>query len=149
MSSIDVANDPYGRRYYAHKKRVEFEKLKRTPEFKAWRNRQLRIQKKLCAYCQISLTYKNIVTHVDHINPLYYEGSNNFENLVLSCRRCNLKKWVNNRIVEPDWIKKNRANYPKVQQLSTLRGLQKKQMQDLVAKELDEQSIDWLRDVCK
>lgn len=149
MTAIDVANDPYARRFYASKKRSEFEKLKRTDEFKRWRTRQLRIQKGRCAYCCIKLSYRNIVTHVDHINPLYYEGSNSFDNLVLSCRKCNVRKWINNRVVKPDWIKRNEADYPTVQRLSTMRGQQKRLMRELIERELDErtafETLDWLR----
>lgn len=101
MMIHDAYNDPYARRYTASKKRIKFEKMKKTQVFKEWRIRQLKIQKNKCAYCKILLTKRGIVTHVDHVTPLYYDGNNEFTNFVLSCRRCNMKKWISNRYVVP------------------------------------------------
>lgn len=134
MTVIDTAKDPYGRKYYAKKKRGEFEKLKRTKVFKDWRSKQQRIQKNKCAYCKVKLSRNNIVTHIDHIDPLYFEGTNSLDNLVLSCRRCNTKKWINNRYVKPDWVKQRTVDVG----LQDTRREQKEQMKSLVAQELDE-----------
>jgi 5-methylcytosine-specific restriction endonuclease McrA len=141
MTTLDTSKDPYGRSYYASKKRRQFDKLKQTPEFQAWRKRQFRIQQGKCAYCKIRLYKNNIVTHVDHIDPLYYEGTNDYDNLLLACRRCNTKKWVNDRYVKPDWIKKREAKL----ELKTARYHQRKQMQELVAQELDERIAHEIR----
>lgn len=139
MQIIDTAKDPYGRRYFASQKRREFEKLKRTSSFKTWKVAQLKIQNDRCAYCRISLRRENIVTHIDHVQPLFYEGSNDFNNLVLSCRRCNVKKWISDKRVVPDWIKNNAQEHEDKQRLKSLRWKQRKQMEDLVNREIDEQ----------
>lgn len=141
MSAIDVYNDPYSRRATAGKMRVEFEKLKRTKEFKRWRVRQLYKQEGKCAYCKISLRRENIVTHVDHVQPLYYDGKNIFDNLVLSCRRCNLRKWISDKYVVPDWIKAREAHLKRKAKLDPIRAKQKKLMKELVNQQLDEQAI--------
>src|SRR5258708_6904879 len=47
--------------------------------------------RKKCRYCQKSLpTMRGI--HIDHVAPLSKGGSNDEDNLVLTCSRCNLKK---------------------------------------------------------
>lgn len=46
-------------------------------------------QRGLCAYCGCKLNGKY---HVDHIIPLSRGGSNNADNLTLTCARCNLSK---------------------------------------------------------
>lgn len=139
---IDVYNDPYGHRYYAHKKRVAFEKIKRTKEFKWWKIKQFNIQHGRCAYCQVALERKNIITHVDHVVPLFHEGTNDFSNLVLSCRRCNLRKWISNKHVIPDWVKKNKERYK-------THATQARLMQQLVERELDEQMLEKLNEWIK
>ena len=138
---INLADDPYGRRYYAAQKRRAFEKLKKTKEFLEWKRKQLDIQRGQCAYCNISLAYKNIVIHVDHIQPLYYEGKNDFSNLVLSCRRCNMRKWISNRYVKPSWIVKRVEDQGEHQRLTKARKKQKKVMRGVVNMELDEQLL--------
>lgn len=107
MKVIDAYNDPYQEYRFARKKRKEFEKLKGTEAFRSWRNRQYKIQKGKCAWCLIELDREGIVTHIDHVTPLRYEGKNEFTNFVLSCRRCNTRKWVKNNFVYPEWIKEN------------------------------------------
>lgn len=141
MQIIDVNKDPYGRRAYASINRKKFELLKRTVEFKKWRSRQLQLQRHRCAYCKVDLRKNNIIIHVDHVQPLYYDGKNAYSNLVLSCRRCNLKKWVNNRIVVPNWIKENEIRDVERQRLKSLRSKQRAQMSEIVNAELDCQLI--------
>lgn len=102
---IDAYNDPYQEKSINLKKRKEFEKLKRTNGFKQWRIHQSKIQNNKCAWCHGDLN-KSVV-HVDHIEPLRFNGKNEYKNLVLSCRRCNVKKWIANNRVRPDWIIKN------------------------------------------
>lgn len=41
-----------------------------------------------CAYCDCSLDGEQY--HVDHVIPFCIGGTNNFNNLVLACRTCNL-----------------------------------------------------------
>lgn len=142
MPAVDVYNDPYSRRVTAGKMRVQFEKLKRTREFKSWRARQLYKQKGRCAYCKISLKKENIVTHVDHVQPLYYDGKNVFDNFVLSCRRCNLRKWVSDKYVVPEWIKEREVELKKKNRLDPVRAEQKKIMKEMVNKYLDEKTVN-------
>lgn len=132
---VDAVNDPYGRRFYARKKRVEFEKFKRTKEFQSWRRIQLRAQKEQCAYCRVKLTKSNIVTHVDHVSPLYHEGTNVIDNLVLTCRRCNLRKYTSNRYVYPEWIKDNKRKH----RIKKMRKEQRKLMNNIIKEEMEQQ----------
>lgn len=46
-----------------------------------------------CAYCGREIAYKDM--QVDHLIPLRANGSNDFENLMPSCRRCNHYKRAN------------------------------------------------------
>lgn len=144
MTVLDVVNDPYARRYNARLKRTEFEKFKRTKQFKSWKNIQIRAQRYKCAYCKARLDKGNIVVHVDHVDPLYFEGKNDITNLVLACRRCNMKKWINNRITYPQWIIDNKHNH----RVKEIKSQQRRQMRQLVDQELDEQllngELSWL-----
>ena len=45
-----------------------------------------------CAYCGIPLKIKDM--QVDHLKPLHLDGSNDMENLMPSCRLCNIYKRV-------------------------------------------------------
>jgi hypothetical protein len=40
-----------------------------------------------CAYCGISIKYKDM--QVDHVNPLGIGGADNVENMLPACRSCN------------------------------------------------------------
>lgn len=109
MTAVNCYLDPYLERATAKKKRVEFEKLKRTQEFKDWYSNQKYAQRNKCAYCRVRIDNENIVVHVDHVTPLRFSGKNEYDNFVLSCRRCNTRKWVANNVVVPDWIVRNKA----------------------------------------
>lgn len=102
-------------------KRIEFEKLKETPLFYKWKREQYKCQYNRCAWCKKYLFSDNVEIHVDHVEPLIYEGTNDFNNLVLTCADCNYHKGtktegyntgmndrVNNSV--PRWIKTNRYN---------------------------------------
>lgn len=43
-----------------------------------------------CAYCGKNIAYKDM--QVDHVNPRYYGGSDDIDNLMPSCRACNFRK---------------------------------------------------------
>jgi SOS response regulatory protein OraA/RecX len=95
----------------------------------------------------IKLTKKNIVTHIDHVQPLYYEGKNEYTNLVLACRRCNLKKWISDKRIVPQWIRDNEQTYNNNQRVGALRWRQREQMKALVEQELQEQlanELGWI-----
>ena len=62
------------------------------------KNREL-IHKKYnghCAYCGKEISYKQM--QVDHIHPVYNEGTDDIENLNPSCARCN--KWKSTFTIE-------------------------------------------------
>lgn len=141
MSVINLAKDPYGRKYYAHKKRVEFNKLKKTSEFKQWKHKQFHKQFGRCAYCEIRLRKQGVIVHIDHIQPLYFGGDNNYENLVLTCKECNVKKWINDRYVRPAWLKEAEKQSLIIDGLHKVRAKQRKQMKNIVSKELDERLL--------
>ena len=46
------------------------------------------LQENTCGYCSCTLTDKH--PHIDHVMPLAVGGTNNVDNLVLSCPSCNL-----------------------------------------------------------
>lgn len=126
----DAYNDPYSKRLGAKFSRREFEKLKQTDEYKKWRKWQIKIQEGKCAYCRIQ--FNNVqnnkfqpIQHIDHVTPLYHEGKNIFENLVISCRLCNLRKYVSNKYVYPQWIKDNDSKMRRTAHLRKLRKQQK------------------------
>jgi hypothetical protein len=48
------------------------------------------VQENLCTYCQCDLAVSGF--HVDHIQPLARGGTNNPDNLCLSCPTCNVRK---------------------------------------------------------
>jgi hypothetical protein len=50
-----------------------------------------------CFYCGRSTWEGNIVLHVDHVNPRDNGGDDSLDNLVTSCRKCNLSK--SNRVL--------------------------------------------------
>lgn len=129
---IDVYNDPYCQRLNAHKKRNEFEKLKKTNSFQQWRERQIKVQDNRCAYCKVRLDMYGIVTHIDHITPLYHDGKNEYTNFVLSCRRCNMRKWVANNYVYPEWIKDRDIKMRQQDRLKHLHKQQYQQRQELL-----------------
>lgn len=131
----DAYNDPYAMKRNGRIKRSEFEKWKRTEQHTKWRRIQLEIQKNQCAYCRVDLTKKNIVTHIDHIHPLRFEGTNRYNNLLLSCRRCNMRKYVATNRVEPDWVKKNKEKVLTKNRLRWFRAQQAKQFHELVFQE--------------
>lgn len=141
---LDAYNDPYARMSTAHNRRREFEKLKLSQAFISWRGRQLKVQKGMCAYCKIKLDRKGIVTHIDHVTPLYYDGTNDYKNFVLTCRRCNLRKWVSNRYVVPEWIIENDQKMRKKQRLVAARQQQKALAQELNDEIIWESIRDWV-----
>lgn len=100
------------------KKRLFFAKLKKTGAFMNWKTKQYDCQFGKCAWCKKAIDLHSPETHVDHIMPLLWYGTNEFRNLVLSCAVCNTDKAASidgyhgakgafgeNQM--PDWIKFN------------------------------------------
>lgn len=136
---IDAYNDPYQERSIGLQRRKEFEKLKRSNGFPHWRNRQEKIQSGRCAWCRYKLKY--VVVHVDHVTPLRFGGTNDYDNLVLSCRRCNIKKYIANNRTVPGWIKENAKKHKAKQKIQSYRRSQYIQARDL----MDDMIYDELR----
>src|ERR1044072_9420933 len=105
LPPADAYNDPYGKKKTAALMRVKFETCKKTEACAIFRRRQMAVQDYKCAYCQVDLRRKNIVVHIDHRVPLYEGGSNRTNNLLLTCRRCNLKKFTKVYGL-PMWVEK-------------------------------------------
>lgn len=124
--------DPYARKVTAHIKRRKFEKMKKSNGFYHWKIRQMKVQCGKCAYCMVDLNSNGIVTHIDHVTPLYYDGKNDYSNFVLSCKRCNMRKWVSNKYVVPEWIRVNDEKLKSEQRLRMARNMQKTQMRDII-----------------
>lgn len=135
----DAYNDPYAQKRTARKRRSEFENLKRTKAFKKWRKEQYSVQTGKCAYCRIPLHYKDIVTHVDHIQPLRFDGTNAFTNLLLSCRRCNTKKYIATNRATPDWVRVRKEVGEKNKKLAGIRKAQANQMKQIMEREFQDQ----------
>lgn len=102
-------------------KRIQFEKLKHEPIFGKWKWAQYICQDKKCAWCREPIEFYGYKTQVDHVVPLYYDGDNEYRNMVLTCEGCNKHKGVktagynngmNERIKNeiPKWIKRNYYN---------------------------------------
>tara|TARA_R100001530_G_C4286083_1_gene146836 strand:- start:60 stop:944 length:885 start_codon:yes stop_codon:yes gene_type:complete len=45
-----------------------------------------------CQYCGATPRDEGVVLEVDHIVPVYESGDNSFENLITSCKQCNIGK---------------------------------------------------------
>jgi 5-methylcytosine-specific restriction endonuclease McrA len=68
----------------------EYQELRQTKEFKQWWWEQHDKQYGLCYYCLINLDFVQI--NVEHMKPMSKGGTNNYNNLVLSCQECNKEK---------------------------------------------------------
>ena len=101
-----------------YEKRLFFARLKKTPAFKKWKVAQFEAQSGRCAWCRKPIDLYDIKTHVDHILPLLWWGTNDFNNLVLSCADCNMEKSASTsgyhgakgalgENKKPDWVKPN------------------------------------------
>jgi 5-methylcytosine-specific restriction endonuclease McrA len=125
--------------------RVKFERWKATPDCAAWRLEQERIQRGRCAWCKYKLFLPGRKVHIDHVDPLYLGGSNDPSNLVLSCARCNMRKFVDGRYVVPDWIKESKAGLEKIRARKNLIADQKRQAIELLDDVMLEDELSWLR----
>ena len=47
-----------------------------------------------CQYCGAKATDDNVLLEIDHIVPVSQGGGNNIENLITSCKKCNMGKGV-------------------------------------------------------
>lgn len=84
----------YASDLYIAEKRNNFERMKTTDFFKDWKKAQYECQKHQCAYCRCHIDLYSPDTQVDHIKPICHFGANEYDNLVLACKKCNyeLKK---------------------------------------------------------
>ena len=91
-------------------KRQAFEELKSSPIYSHWKRAQYNRQGGCCAWCGKKIALNSYYTHTDHIKPLWEGGTNDFSNLVLSCRDCNMRKgtsYEDGITKKADWIKDN------------------------------------------
>lgn len=93
--------------------RYEFEKLKTTRKFKQWVREQWECQRGQCAWCEKPIMmWPNRDVVVDHVKPLSYraeeQGDNSYDNLVLSCYKCNDRKGDEEGYYAPGWIMLNK-----------------------------------------
>ena len=66
-----------------------FDKIKKR-KFNANKKNIFKRDQGECQYCSIKLTYCQAT--IDHINPRSKNGKMSWENCVISCKKCNLKK---------------------------------------------------------
>lgn len=111
-------------------RRIEFNKLKKTKDFLEWKTKQMKLQIGRCAWCERRLDKYWKGVHIDHVMPLYHGGKNNYDNLVLTHRKCNLSKWVKPESV-PVWIQNRKNQYDKIMRLQSYRKKQKEIIEDL------------------
>lgn len=83
--------------------RGEFDELKKTDQFRRWKNEEYICQGKKCAWCKKPIGLHTQYTHVDHIAPLFYGGDNSASNLVLTCSSCNKAKGYKTRGYNDSW----------------------------------------------
>lgn len=124
------------------KLRAEYNNWKKTPDFIKWRELQWRIQRGRCAWCRVKMNDQFTGVHVDHALPIYHEGRNSKDNLVLSHARCNLKKGIRVDGM-PQWIKNNMLNHSR----RKLRNEQKKAYRKVVTEIIEEDiadSLSWI-----
>lgn len=61
-----------------------------SPGKRKYVRRYLFQKRQKCLYCNVTLTLETAT--IDHLVPLSKGGSNNFDNLVLACLKCNRAK---------------------------------------------------------
>ena len=75
---------------YKIRKKI-FDAAKNDPRFKIWKKEQLEnCQNNRCPWCNEELALKG--SHVDHVEPLRFYGSNRSYNLLVACEDCNEEK---------------------------------------------------------
>jgi len=67
-------------------------KIKRKPIPASLRFDVLEKDNFTCQYCGAKTTDENVLLEVDHIIPISKGGDNNIENLITSCKKCNIGK---------------------------------------------------------
>lgn len=101
--------------------RRELAAITRTEQFKKWTIWAFMSQKKRCFYCDNRVYLSDRKSyHIEHRIPVYWGGTNDYENLVLACPSCNLTKGTDQLIrVKKDLDKINqkridRGKKPKI-----------------------------------
>ena len=141
LPPADAFNDPFAKKATARKMRVAFDKWKRTEEGQYFYKRQMKVQDYMCAYCKVDLRLKHITVHIDHRIPLYEGGSNKTNNLLLTCRRCNLRKYTSVYGL-PLWVEKRfqyRARKREDRKLESMRKAQQEQYDQLQLQAYEEE----------
>jgi len=54
-----------------------------------------------CEYCFSQLRYSPDSFSIEHVIPLAQKGSNDFDNLALSCQGCNSHKYISTTAIDP------------------------------------------------
>ena len=67
-------------------------KVKRKPISPSLRFDVLEKDNFTCQYCGAKATDENVLLEIDHIIPVSKGGDNNIENLITSCKKCNIGK---------------------------------------------------------
>ena len=69
---------------------------------KAQRRRVIQRAGDCCEYCLLKQTDETSPFHVDHIVPVKHKGTDDFDNLCLSCFQCNSFKGSNVAAADPE-----------------------------------------------
>ncbi|TMD69891.1 MAG: HNH endonuclease [Chloroflexi bacterium] len=129
---------------YAVIMRARFNRLKQTPEFKKWKRTQYFIQGEKCAWCSELMPRDFKDVHVDHAMPLFHGGRNEYDNLVLAHRKCNMEKWIRIDAV-PQWILNRKRKY----EMHLLRQQQRiiyNKVTEQILQEEQEELGAWMKD---
>lgn len=118
------------RRIHSKNMREERDRRKRlTPGFHTEEDIKhlFDLQKGACAYCALPLKDKNgkNVFELDHVVPLSSGGSEWIDNILLSCKKCNQKKWKKSANEFWNKLKKEKGEGFIKEQRSFIRSLKK------------------------
>lgn len=67
-----------------------------------------------CEYCQAPETFSNFLFEVEHIIPRFLNGTDDLENLALSCRSCNIFKSNHLTGIDDDETETHRLFNPRI-----------------------------------
>ena len=55
-----------------------------------------------CEYCKFPFDFSHDAFHIEHINPMHRNGSDELENLAFACDGCNSLKWTHIEWPDPE-----------------------------------------------